>query len=105
MQITDYTELQRFEAELRDWYTEAEKQKNEFTITENDLNADRRSGLVPDTAIAILKPPEQGQMARFKVHYVRSAQLAFSSVQVSRSLLVVALRFGSVFVNASMCVT
>ena len=67
MQITDFTDLQRFEKELRDWYTEAEKQKNEFTITENDLNADRRSGLVPETAIAILKPPEQGQMTRFKV--------------------------------------
>lgn len=63
----DYTELRRFEKELREWYAEAEKQKNEFCITESDPHADERSGLVPETAIAILKPPEQGALTRFKV--------------------------------------
>ena len=42
--MTDYTSYQK---NLRKWERELQRQREEFTITENDLDADKRIGMEP----------------------------------------------------------
>ena len=44
LQVTDDVEYRDYQQRLADWEHERERQKNEFVITENDIDADKRLG-------------------------------------------------------------
>ena len=44
LQVTDDVEYGEYRQRLADWEHERERQKHEFVITENDLDADMRLG-------------------------------------------------------------
>ncbi|CAH1790082.1 unnamed protein product [Owenia fusiformis] len=54
-EVTDETEMAKYNKKLAAWEKENERQKYEFTITENDLNADQR---LPD----LEERPRSGQL-------------------------------------------
>lgn len=44
LQITDENEMKIYKTKMADWEREKERQMHEFTITEDDLDADKRIG-------------------------------------------------------------
>ena len=44
LQVTDDLEYKKYRQRLTDWEHERERQKHEFVITEDDLDADKRLG-------------------------------------------------------------
>ena len=47
MQVTDEYEMDQYKKKLKSWETERQRQQVEFTITEHDLEADKRIPSAP----------------------------------------------------------
>ncbi|ESO88046.1 hypothetical protein LOTGIDRAFT_219687 [Lottia gigantea] len=73
-EITDEHEMKKYRKKLLEWEKQKEREKHEFTITENDLDADKRLQDSPDMSSPIggeregrngSKTPE-GELSRYK---------------------------------------
>ncbi|XP_050388962.1 cilia- and flagella-associated protein 65 [Patella vulgata] len=66
-QITDEHEMKKYRKKLADWEKELERQKNEFTITENDLDADKRLLDSPHTKNVVSdRATPDGEISKYK---------------------------------------
>ncbi|XP_019617941.1 PREDICTED: cilia- and flagella-associated protein 65-like [Branchiostoma belcheri] len=60
-EVTDETEMAKYKKELKKWEAEKERQKYEFTITEDNLTADEEKGPPSRTATSgVLRPCRSG---------------------------------------------
>ncbi|XP_064598008.1 LOW QUALITY PROTEIN: cilia- and flagella-associated protein 65-like [Liolophura sinensis] len=57
-EITDESEMKKYRTKMAEWEREKERQMYEFTITEDDLDADKRVG----ANVEILDRPRSGQL-------------------------------------------